>query len=76
MLELNPVKHSFRQVKKSSVRVDLTDLSQGLANSVQCLLLFTNKGKALLQVDVVEKLNGKLDLFLLEFLHAFYFWNL
>lgn len=71
VLELNPVKQSCRQVKKSSVRVDLTDSSQGLANSVQCLLPFTSKGKALLQIDVVTKLNGKLDLFLLEFFSSF-----
>lgn len=76
VLELNPVKQSYRLVKEISVRVDLADLSQGLPNSLQSLLPFTSKGKALLQTDVVMKLNGKLDLFLLEFLQAFYFKNL
>lgn len=76
VLELNPVKQSCRQIKESSVRMDLTDLSQGLANSLQSLLPFTSKGKALLQTDIIMKLNGKLDLFLLEFLQAFYFKNL
>lgn len=68
VLELNPVKQSCRRVKTSSVRMDLTDLPKGLANSGQSLLPFAREGKALLQSNTVTKLNTKLDLFLVEFL--------